>query len=80
MTVTHPDRLRLTSVFANQIHEDHAKTIEALKQIGEDETMDYLHRVVALEMMVSELANIQMNIALMMDARNRQVEQIMSDQ
>ena len=80
MTVTHPDRLRLTLVFTTQIHEDHAKTIEALKQIGEDETMDYLHRVVALEMMVSELADRQMNIALRMDARNRQVEQIMSEQ
>lgn len=76
MTVTHPDRLRLTSVFANQIHEDHAKTIEALKQIGEDETMDYLHRVVALEMMVSELANIQAQIAMAAREQKRVIESL----
>lgn len=76
MTVTHPDRLRLTSVFATQIHEDHAKTIEALKQIGEDETMDYLHRVVALEMMVSELANIQAQIAMAAREQKRVIESL----
>lgn len=66
MTATHPDRLRLTSVFANQIHEDHGKTVEALKHVSDDEAVDYLHRVVALEKMVSELADMQMNIALRM--------------